>query len=517
MKTFCLGCVLLLTLSLAAVAQDASTPAPQNVSRVTKAVNYRRSGSTKVEFRGTDQMQQAFGEAKVQTRTGHFDIDLKVSGLDSPTKFGLEYLTYVLWAISPQGRADNLGELVLDHGSSHLRATTDLQTFGMVVTAEPYFAVTQPSALVVLENDVAAGGEPIESSYELIPRGAYSSSNEQIQDAIFGIDSRIPLELLEARNAVRIAHAANADKYSADAFQKAMKSLTDANTAYLHKQNRNTIAGMARDAAQTAEDARVMAIKQQEQERVARANAEREAQARAQAEAEAQRRKQAELDRQTAEAARAEAERMRQEAEEAAKQAAQAKAEADTARAAAEAQQKQLAIQAEQARQAAEAADKARQQAEQDKTEMRAKLLQQLNAVLETRDSARGLIANMGDVLFETGKYELKPSARERLAKVSGILLAYSGLKVQVEGYTDSTGTEDFNQKLSEDRANAVREYLVQQGVPDSAITAQGLGESEPIADNTTPDGRQKNRRVELVVNGDAIGAPAVQATAAAK
>ena len=523
MKRFCLGCLLLLGLSLVALAQDSASPAaPQSVSRVTKAVNYRRTGSTKVSFRGTDQMQLASGEAKVQTRTGHFDVDLRVSGLEQPTKFGLEYLTYVLWAISPQGRADNLGELVLDHGASHLRATTDLQTFGMVVTAEPYFAVTQPSNLVVLENDFAAGGEPIESSYELLPRGAYSSSNEQIHDAIFGIDSRIPLELLEARNAIRIARAANADKYSADAFHKAEKSLADAETGYRQKQNRNSIASLARDAAQTAEDARVMATKQREQERVARANAEREAQARAQAELEAQRRRQAELDRQTAEAARAEAEHMRQEAEVAAKQAAQAKAEADAARAAAEEQQKQLAQEAEKASQAAadaerarQQAEAARQQAEHDKADIRAKLLQQLNAVLETRDSARGLIANMGDVLFETGKYELKPAARERLAKVSGILLAYSGLKVQVEGHTDSVGSDDFNQKLSEDRANAVRDYLAEQGVPDSAISSLGMGKLQPIADNATPEGRQRNRRVELVVNGDAIGGTATTTVSA--
>ncbi len=514
------------TTALAATAADvpAAKPAAVPVSRVTKAINYSRASSSKVDFRGTELMQQAGGEAKVQSRTGRVDIDVKVTGLDPATKFGLEYLTYVLWAVSPQGRADNLGELLLDKGAAHLKTTTELQTFGMIVTAEPYFAVTQPSNVVVLENavrpDTAGREEQIDSSYELLPRGAYSSSNQRINDAIFGIDPRTPLELFEARNALRIARNAGSEKYAAHALEKAEQSLAYAETAYRQKQKREQIDTYARDASQTAEDARVMAVKEQEKEREQLEAAQKEAAARAQAEAEIQRRKQAELDRANAEAAKAEAERLKQEALAAAEQAAKAKAEADAARAAAVAQQQALAQQteqaklqadqarqqADQARQQAEQAEKLRQQAEQDKAEMRARLLQQLNAVLETRDSARGLIANMGDVLFETGKYELKPVARERLARVSGILLAYSGLNVQIGGYTDATGSDDFNQRLSEQRAEAVRAYLVQSGVSAGAVSAQGFGKSDPIASNDTPDGRQKNRRVELVVSGDAIG-----------
>lgn len=521
------------TTGLAAAAADvpAAKPAAAPVSRVTKAINYSRASSSKVDFRGTELMQQASGEAKVQSRTGRVDVEVRVSGLDPATKFGLEYLTYVLWAVSPQGRADNLGEILLDKGAAHLKTTTELQTFGMIVTAEPYFAVTQPSNVVVLENavrpDTAGHEELIDSSYELLPRGAYSSSNQRISDAIFGIDPRTPLELFEARNALRIARNAGAEKYAGHAIEKAAQSLSYAETAYRQKQKREQVDTYARDASQTAEDARVMAVKEQVKEREQMEAAQKEAAARAQAEAEIQRRKQAELDRANAEAAKAEAERMKQEAVAAAEQAAKAKVEADAARAAAVAQQQALAQQteqaklqadqarqqadqarqqADQARQQTEQAEKLRQQAEQEKTEMRARLLQQLNAVLETRDSARGLISNMGDVLFETGKYELKPMARERLARVSGILLAHSGLNVQIEGYTDSTGSDDFNQRLSEQRAEAVRAYLVQSGVAAAAVSAQGLGKSEPIASNDTPDGRQKNRRVELVVSGDAIG-----------
>jgi outer membrane protein OmpA-like peptidoglycan-associated protein len=383
--------------------------------------------------------------------------------------------------------------------------------------------------MVVMENGATPGmgkQEQIQISYELIGREAYASNNQKIDNAIFGIDRSTPLELFEARNAVRIARLANADKYSAAAFGKAQQSLQQAETAYRQKMKQSVVT-YARDAAQNAEDARVMAVKKQEEEAATRDSAAREAKARADAQAEAQRRQQAEQERAQAEQAKAEAERMRQEAEAAAQQAAQAKAQAEQAKAEAEqareaaiAQQQALAAEAEKAQQAAQQAEQLRQQAEaqrqqaeaqreqaeKDKADLRAKLLQQLNSVLETHDTARGLIANMGDVLFQTGKYELKPEARERLAKVSGILLAYPSLRVAIEGHTDSVGSDDYNQRLSEMRAQAVRDYFVQQGVSADSITAQGFGKTQPIADNATAEGRQRNRRVELVLSGDAIG-----------
>jgi outer membrane protein OmpA-like peptidoglycan-associated protein len=174
------------------------------------------------------------------------------------------------------------------------------------------------------------------------------------------------------------------------------------------------------------------------------------------------------------------------------------------------AQSEQQAAQAAQQAQDAQAqADRAHQLAEQserDKQELRAKLLQQFNRILETRDTVRGLVVNIGDVLFDTARYTLRPPAREALAKLSGIVLAYPGLRLQVEGHTDSTGTQAFNQKLSEQRANAVRDYLVQQGLEADSITAAGLGQDSPIADNGTAAGRQKNRRVEIIVSGEVIG-----------
>ena len=508
----------------AAQATFAPAASASSVSRTTKAVNYRKtSGSTKIAFRGTELMGQAVGEAKVENKNGRIEIEAKFEGFEEATKFGLEYLTYVLWAVSPQGRAVNLGELELKAGSGKVKAITELQTFGMVVTAEPYFGVTQPDNLVVLENDPAQNGakiENIDAKYELLARGVYSSSNTKIENAIFGIDRNTPLELFEARNAVRIARNAGADKYAASALGKADQQLKSAEDTYRSKSAKKSVESAARETVQTAEEARVMAVKQKaEEEANARAAAEkraaeeRETKARADAADEAQRRQEAEQARVAAEAAKAEAERMKAEAQQAAAEAARQKEEADKARAAAIAEQQaalELKQKAEADAQRAQAdAERARQaaaQAESEKAQLRAQLLAQLNSILQTRDSARGLIVNMSDVLFDTGSYTLKPGAREKLAKISGILLAHPGLTLQIEGHTDSVGSDEFNQQLSERRADSVRDFLAEEGVPASSITAQGFGKTQPVASNDSPEGRQRNRRVELVVNGEAIG-----------
>ncbi|HXR34068.1 MAG TPA: OmpA family protein [Verrucomicrobiae bacterium] len=505
----------------------------QSVSRTTKAVNYRRAGgSTKIDFQGTELMSSARGEAKVQNKGNRIEIEAKFVSLDEATKFGLEYLTYVLWAVSPQGRAVNLGEIVLKSGGGEVKAITDMQTFGMIVTAEPYFAVTQPGNTVVLENvfgpATAGKVENIDASYELLGRGIYSSSNTKIENAIFGIDRKTPLELFEARNAVRIAHIALANKYAAATLAKAEQQLRTAEEVYAHKGDKKSVEAAAREVVGTAEEARVMAVKQKAEEdaqaKIAadkKAAEEREAKARADAAAEAQRRLEAEEARKQAEAAQAEAVRMKQEAEQAAQEASRQKAEAEKASAAALAQQQAAQTAAEQAardRAAAQAeTEKARQaaaQAEAEKAQLRAQLLAQLNSILQTRDSARGLIVNMSDVLFDTGSYTLKPGAREKLAKISGILLAHPGLTLQIEGHTDSVGGDEFNQQLSERRADSVRDFLAEQGVPVSSISARGFGKTQPVASNDTPEGRQRNRRVELVVNGNAIGNTASDSSA---
>ncbi|MGE5324984.1 MAG: OmpA family protein [Actinomycetota bacterium] len=501
---------------LAAGQSQPNSSQPASVSRSTKAVNYRlRGDDVRIDFRGTDLMPSAIGEAKVAGKKSNVEIDARFENLDDPTKFGLEYLSLVLWAVSPEGRAVNLGELVFDHNHSRVKAITDMQTFGLIVTAEPYFAVNQPSNMVVMENVIPPGlhQEDIEARYSLLAAGTYSSTNTHIQDAIFGIDHKTPRSLFEARNAVRIARIAGADKYAPSIIARANHELLSAEEAFQHKRDKGTIDTLARGTVGTAEEARVMSVKKKaEEEAEAKAAAdkkaaeERAAREKQAAEEEARRRveaenerKQAELARQQAEAAKAEALRLQQEAE-------QARKEAEAARAQAVAQQQALAAEADKARQAAAEADKLRQQAEKEKADLRAQLLAQLNAVLATRDTARGLIANMSDVLFKTGSFELLSGARERLAKVSGIVLAHPGLHLEVDGYTDSVGSDDYNQQLSEHRAGAVRDYLVQQGIPDAAVVARGMGKSNPVATNDTPEGRQQNRRVEMVISGDAIG-----------
>lgn len=508
---------------ISAEGAHAQAPAPAaaaatgGVFRTTKAVNYRRTGTTlKIAFQGTDLMSGASGEAKVENKGNRVEIEAKFAGLDDATKFGLEYLTYVFWAVSPQGRAVNLGEVQVKNGNAQVKAITDMQTFGMIVTAEPYFAVTQPGDEVVLENTVADGGENIDAKYELIGRGVYSSSNTKIENAIFGIDRKTPVELFQARNAVRIARNAQAEKYAASTLAKAAEQLQTAEDSYRGKRDKKTVISEARDAVQTAEEARVISVKQkaeedaQAQAAAAKAAADaRAAKAQADAEEEAKRRQEADLARQQAEQAKADAERMKAEAEKAAAEAAKARQEAEAARQAALAEQQAALQQKQQAEADAQKARDAAAKAEGEKAQLREQLRAQLNSILQTNDSARGLIVNMSDVLFDTGSYTLKPGAREKLAKISGILLAHPGLTLQIEGHTDSVGSDDFNQALSEQRAGSVRDFLAEQGVGASTMTARGFGKTQPVASNDTPEGRQRNRRVEIVVNGDAIGAPA--------
>ncbi len=527
-----LGLMGLLGLVAARASSQTTAPVAAPVSRTTKAINYRRGGTTlKILFHGTDLMQQASGEAKVENKGNRVEIEAKLDGLEDATKFGLEYLTYVLWAVSPQGRSVNLGEVQVKNGQAQVKAISDMQTFGMIVTAEPYFAVTQPGDEVVAENAIEGGGELIEARYELLARGVYSSSNTKIENAIFGIDRKTPVELFQARNAVRIARNAGAEKYAGPSISKAAQQLQSAEDLYRQKRDKKSVVAAARDSVQTAEEARVISVKQKaEEEAQAKAKADkaaaeaREAKARQDAADEMKRRADAEQARQAAEAAKAEAERLKAEAEKSAADAAKAKEEAEKARAAALADQQaaleqKRAAEAEtaNARAAEERARAAAAKAESEKAELRAQLLAQLNAVLQTNDSARGLIVNMSDVLFDTGSYTLKPATREKLAKISGIVLAHPGLTLQIEGHTDSVGTDDFNQRLSEQRAGSVLDFLAQQGVRGNAMTSRGFGKTQPVASNDTVDGRQKNRRVELVVNGEAIGGTASAANSSSK
>lgn len=471
----------------------------QVVARDIPAVNYfHRSGATKIAFEGTSLLPNAKGEAKVDAHAGRTSIALDLEGLTPANGFGPEYLTYVVWAITPEGRPVNLGEVLPtgDKNKVEMTVTTDLQAFGLIITAEPYFAVTVPSDLVVMQNMVEKKTtgviEQVNAHYSLLPRGAYAETagRHAVLHPITR-NQRSPLELYEAENAVQIAQAAGADHYAADTLSTAKTALMNAEQMDEHKHDRKETITYAREAVQSAEDARLITIRKIKAEdeaaqRKAREDAERAAQ-----------NAQATAEQQAAQRAQAEA-----AAEEAKARAEQAKA----AREAAEQQAQQAQLQAQQAQQQAVTAQQQAQAAQQQTTQLRERLRQQLNQVLQTRETARGLIVNMSDVLFDFNKYTLKPDAREKLAKVSGILLAYPDLKVQVEGHTDNIGSDEYNQKLSDQRANAVRDYLVSQGVADANITAQGFGKTHPIADNSTSSGRAQNRRVELVVSGQSIG-----------
>ena len=460
------------------------------VGRTTPAVNYRpRSGDTKIDFDGTALMPEATGTATVSGEKGYMRIDARFDKLLPPAQFGREYLTYVLWAITPEGRATNLGEVQRDDDDARVKVTTELQAFGLILTAEPYFAVTQPSDVVVMENvlrDSTKGrAETIQAKYELLKRGSYLMNQDAAKLNIKPLEPGAPLDLAEARNAVELARIAGADRHASDTFAKATGLLADAEQAREKRRGSNAIMMPARQAAQTAEDARLVALQRQEEEFQAE-------QRRIAQEREAEQRRQADLNAQAAAAQRAEAVR--------------ARAEADSARAQAEAERQRAEAALRDAEAEASRANTAAAAAEREKAELRERLRQQLNVVLETRETARGLIVNLSDVLFDTAQATLKPGAREKLARVSGILSSHPGLKLEIEGHTDSVGSDAYNQSLSERRAESVRAYLVEQRIAPQSITTKGFGEEQPVATNDTAAGRQRNRRVELVVSGEAIG-----------
>ena len=535
------------------------------IARTTMAVNYRRGETTHLDMKGTDLMPEITGEAKIISKSGLMDIHVDVENLRPAKTVDVAYLTYVLWTVSPEGQAKNVGELVVKDKKASLHTTTNLQSFALVITCEPDFAVSQPSEFVVAENQLrpTTEGRPesVTVRYNVFPRSIYVAQVSGVQQDVYRNDEHAPLDLLEARNAVRIAKDARADQYASDILKHAEMLLNQAEDYYRGNQNKKAIGTVAREAVQTAEEARVTAVRGEEQARIDRErqeNQERAAQAQAQADqaqqeaqsaherAEAEARQRAAAEQQSQQAA-AQAEQARQQAQEeadrrrqieeqqrtAAQQAQQAQQQAEDAqrqaqeqaqqaqeaqqqaqseadrRAAAEQQAQQTAQQADEARRQAEQANQRAQQAESQQAELRQKLLAQLNQILETRDSARGLIVSMPDVLFNNGSANLKMTARERLAKVAGILLAYPDMKIEVDGYTDSTGDPMFNERLSQERAAAVQSYLNQQGVGASSISIHGFGQANPIASNDSAEGRQQNRRVELVVSGQSIGTTA--------
>ena len=560
---------------LAQTSQDATVTVfkVEVVSRSTKAINYHhRQGSTTVTLEGSPLVQKAKGEVKVDSKTGATKVDAYVEKMPPASSLAEGYLTYVLWAITPEGRAENMGELMLEGDHARLQAATELQTFGMIVTAEPYYAVTQPSDYVVMEavvnKDTTGTIMPIEAKYELMARGGYLQQLPAADRVRLREAKNMPLDLMEARQAMAVARSAGAERFASDTMKKADVDLYNAEAFLKSNQDRKKIQSLARHVTQLAEDARLISIRKTNEEMLARErsdNERRTTELTRTAESESERRRTAEVeaaqknreamtfqqqaadarrvteqvqaqsaqtiadkDRQLAmasekariAAAQTEAERLKQQALE---------ADAAKTRQEYEAKQRLLEMEAERARQSAAAAEQkgkdyeeqaklareAAQRAEDERTKMRTELVRQFNVVLATRETARGLIVNMSDVLFDTGRHTLKPGAREKLSKISGIILGHPGLKIEVEGHTDSIGGPKINQPLSEKRADSVRTYLISQGVDANAITAHGFGDTKPVADNSTSAGRQVNRRVELVVNGSLVGTSPTTSNAA--
>lgn len=469
-------CVWVALAALSAAAQDQHTPAEQAVpssaviTKSVQAVGYQvGAGSTKVDLKGTELMSEANGEAKVEIKSnaGRASVEIEGKSLKPPSTFGAEFLTYVLWAVTPEGRTSNIGELLINKkGEGKLGATSPAQIFSLIVTAEPYFAVRVPSEMVVLQSQPRKNTKgkifPV-SDYKLMRRAQYEKVGNPLALAP---DPNVPLEMYEARNAVEIAKSRGAEKYAPDIYSKAQGGLQMAENSLASKADKNAIISTARQTIQFSEDARTLAVQRQEEERIAKEREGAAAQAKAEAEAKA------------------------------ATEAAEAKRKADA----------EIAAKEEAARTADAQKRAALEQAEREKQELRKRLLDQFNRVLPTSDTPRGLVVNMGDVLFDTGKADLRSGAREALAKLTGIVLNYPSLRLNIEGHTDSTGSAEFNRTLSEKRANAVVDYLVSQGLSSDSLSAQGLGADSPLADNGTAEGRQKNRRVEIVVSGEVIG-----------
>jgi outer membrane protein OmpA-like peptidoglycan-associated protein len=457
------------------------------VDRTVSAVDYLyRSGPTNIDFRGTVLLPMAKGGATVESKEGRMEIDAHFDRLLAPTRFGHEYLTYVLWAVTPNGHATNLGEILA--GSSdkaRLRVTTGLQAFGLIVTAEPYSAVRQPSDVVVLENqprpETIGSIEPIQVKYELLPRGHYTYN---VPDSMGAAEANTPsvsldqyqslVELYEAQNAVQIAQAAKADRYAPDTLAEAQRLLGQAQDAEGRKAGTTSVVTFARQAAQTAEDARILAIQRKQDGELARA---KEQAARAEA-----LRAQAEVAAQTAQS-QAAADRALLEQERVAKQQAEAQAAAAAA-----------AVAAQQAPQTPAQTRPAPDRDEPQKKELRLVLLEQFNAVLSARDTSRGLTLTLPDSDFQgTG---VRPAMYERLARVAAVLRAHPDLAVEVDGH----------ETFSSQRAEAVRDVLISHGLPASAVLARGLGNARPLASNASAVGREQNRRVEIIVSGNPIG-----------
>ncbi len=454
------------------------------VSRTVRAINYHhRQGFTSIDFRGTELMPRAEGSARVESNIGSTKIEADFRQMRPAQEFGSEFLTYVLWAITPEGRAQNLGEVRLDGDHANLLATTELQSFGMIVTAEPYFAVTQPSDVVVMENfvrkDTTGTFEYVDAKYQLLRRGSYVRTVEPSDVEPVKRGNTIPLELQEAHNALAIARAAGADWYAKDTLQKALLDYQNAADFYSSGSNEKKVQTLAREATQLSEDARLISIRTHREQQQAQLKSETQ---------EA---------RQAVQQARARADRADQERQQAQANEVAARMEAQAARQRqARSEDQPVSVTSPRATDG-----QGRLESDRQRTRLRSELRRLLNGVYETRETARGFIMTMPDASFGAGDYSLRPEAREKLAKLSGMFLAHPDLKMDVIGYPDNNGNQKSNQELSEYRAKAVRAYLISQGISSYDVNVNGFDASHAVA----PEVSHASRGVEVVVTEGSI------------
>ena len=487
---FCLSLVLAV---LPPAFGQAASPSSQHEVQEIMALTYPEGKTVSVKLIGTSRLAGAKGEAKVERKRGATEIEIELDEMRPAMLFGGDFATYVFWTVSPEGFANNVGEFVLEGNRGKLNVTTRLQAFGMFVTAEPHYMVRSPSRFVVMENtklksDLKTAVETSEIPYRGY-QGEYKSTRESIPKELEA-KSEMRTELLQAQKAVELAERAQAEKYALVKLTEARMSLKKAEASEKGRVDKKQVAILGKEAvrlafeAQTAaEDARIAEKKKaDEAERARLATEAADAQRRAADEA-AQRQEAARLA--AEEAARKEEENRKAQA------AARSREEEAARRAAEEAARRQEA-------------EAAAASATREREEARNRMAQALGQIAETRSTARGLIVNLPDILFDTGKATLRSEAREVISRIAGVLMIAQGITLKIEGHTDSVGGDEYNQKLSEQRAGSVKEYLEKAGVKPELITIEGFGKTQPIADNNSAAGRQKNRRVEIVISDQA-------------
>jgi flagellar motor protein MotB len=448
------------------------------IERTVKAVNYQyRGGPTQIDFAGTVLLPQAKGKATVESKSGRAEIDAKFSNLGSPSRYGGEYLTYVLWAITPEGRAQNLGEVMSDASDrGHVAVTTDQQAFGMIVTAEPYAAVRQPSDVVVMENivrpDTIGRIEPIQAKYALLPRGHYTFTKPE------GPQPEGPkvsmsryeclLQIYQAQNAIQIARAQGADRYAADTLARADNLLAEARQLDQRNAGRSAVVTVAREAAQTAEDARTIALRHMQDAQLAGARA------------------------------ALTQEKERREAAERAARDAEVRASEDRAKLDLERAEREPAVSTPAPAPAPEPEASLTLRSPSkwaEKREARVQLTQRMKAYFETTDTPRGLVVTLPDRDFRGGS--LDPAVAARIVNLASVIAGQSGLRIEVDGH---------GEQWSGERAEAVRYALLRGGMPAGGMATQDCGTTRPLVSNATASGREQNRRVEIVISGEPIG-----------